>query len=101
MKDRAQDYGERLNKLVAAFPEIEPEIERLIAERARSRSGAASGPLMFGMSAAAKFLGCHRSTLHRICAAGRLRRVEILPGSFRISRSALESFADGKESSRE
>ena len=53
------------------------------------------GPLLLGMGAGAKFLGVSRATLWRILQAGRLEKVELFPGSFRVRRNDLESLAEG------
>lgn len=52
------------------------------------------GPLLLGMGEAAKFLGISRPTLWRMIQAGRLERVELMPGSYRIRRSDLEALAE-------
>ena len=53
----------------------------------------APGSLVMGMSAAAKHLGVSRPTLWRMIRAGRLQKVEIYPGAFRVNRSDLEAIA--------
>lgn len=53
------------------------------------------GSLLLGMGAGAKFLGVSRATLWRILQAGRLEKVELFPGSFRVRRDDLESLASG------
>jgi excisionase family DNA binding protein len=47
------------------------------------------------MGPAAKLLGVSRGTLYRMLQAGRLSRVEILPGSFRVRREDVEAIAGG------
>ena len=54
-------------------------------------------PLLLGMGPAAKFLGVSRGTLYRMIQAGKLKRVEILPGSSRVRREDIEAIVDGKE----
>ncbi len=49
-------------------------------------------PLFLGMAQAARCLGISRSTFWLLVKAGRIRKVEIMPGLFRIRRSDLESF---------
>jgi excisionase family DNA binding protein len=46
-----------------------------------------------GMGAGAKYLGVSRATLWRMIRIGKLKKVEVLPGSFRVRRSDLESLA--------
>ena len=43
-----------------------------------------AGPLLLRMKEAARLLNCSRPTLWRICRAGKLQKVEILPNSFRV-----------------
>jgi len=71
------------------------EIDRVLEGRARPVAPASTGPLLCGMSAAARFLGVSRSTLWRMVKAGRLGRVEVMPNSFRIRRAELEAIAAG------
>lgn len=59
------------------------------------------GPLLMGMGAGAKFLGVSRATLWRACQAGRIQKVELFPGSFRVRREDLESLAAGKSGCNE
>jgi len=49
------------------------------------------GPLLLGMGAGAKLLGVSRATFWRMIKAGRLTKVEVLPGSFRVRRSDIEA----------
>ena len=50
-------------------------------------------PLLLGMGEAASYLGVSRPTLWRIIKAGRLEKVELFPGSFRIRRKDVEELA--------
>ncbi len=54
-----------------------------------------AGPLLLGATAAAAYLGVGRSTLWRIIRSGRLTRIEIMPGTYRIRRADLDSFVAG------
>ena len=56
----------------------------------------ATGPLLLGMLAGAKFLGVSRATLWRMMKAGTLGKVELFPGSFRLRREDLEALAASK-----
>ena len=56
-----------------------------------------SGPLLLSMGKAAAFLGVGRSTLWRMLQAGRLQRVEIFPGCFRVRRTDLEAIANPQQ----
>ena len=57
----------------------------------------AAGPLLMSMGKAAVFLGVGRSTLWRMIRSGRLVKVELFPGCFRIRRADLESLAINSE----
>jgi excisionase family DNA binding protein len=49
-------------------------------------------PLLIGMSKAAELLGVSRPTFWRMVKQGRLPKLEILPGSYRIRRADLEAY---------
>ena len=59
-----------------------------------------SGPLLMGMSAGARFLGVSRATLWRVVRAGKIQKVELFPGSFRVRRDDLEALAFGRIAAR-
>ena len=91
------DQNLRIMKFLQADPEKQALIDKILEGRpATPQPEAPAGPLLLGMSAAAKFLGCSRATLWRICRAGRLTKVEILPGSFRLRRADLLALAAGE-----
>jgi len=89
--------NERLMKFLQSTPEQQAAIDRIfngqVEMPARRPS---SGPLLIGMKAAAELLGVSRVTLWRILKAGKLPRVEILPGSARLRRADVEALVDGK-----
>jgi hypothetical protein len=58
------------------------------------------GPLLMGIGAGAKLLGISRATLWRACQAGRLEKVELYPGSYRVRREDLVAMAAGKKVNR-
>ncbi|MDD5704952.1 MAG: helix-turn-helix domain-containing protein [Kiritimatiellae bacterium] len=58
--------------------------------------GVSRGPLLLGMGAGAKLLGVSRGTLWRAMRAGRIQKVELFPGSYRVRREELEAVAAGK-----
>lgn len=90
---------DRLLKILQASPEIQAEIDRILDGKPPApHDEPPTGPLLMGMSAAAKYLGVSRSTLWRICCAGRLQKVELYPGSFRLRRADLIKLAAGERS---
>jgi len=91
------NQNDRLLKFLQAPPEIQTEIDRILEGKIAARVETNTGPLLYGMTAAAKFIGVSRATLWRICRTGQLQKIEILPGSFRIRRSDIEAFAAGRK----
>ena len=87
--------NERMMKFLQADPEKQALIDQILDGKTPAKSELPTGPLLLGMSAAAKFIGCSRATLWRICRSGRLQKVEILPGSFRLRRADLLALAAG------
>ena len=87
---------ERLLKLLRATPEQQAIIDQVLDGKAPMKPVEATGPLLMGMGAGAKFLGVGRATLWRMIRAGRLKKVEMLPDSFRIRRADLEAIVAGK-----
>lgn len=55
-----------------------------------------TGPVLLGMGAAAQYLGVSRATLWRVLRAGKIEKVELFHGSFRVRRQDLEDLAAGK-----
>jgi excisionase family DNA binding protein len=68
----------------------------LRGEAAAGKAGPDTGPLLVGMSAAARLLGVSRSTLWRLLRDGRLPKTELFPGTYRIRRSDLDDLAAGR-----
>jgi len=92
------NQNDRLLKFLQAPPEVQAEIDRVLEGRSPvPRSEPPTGPLLLGMSAAAKFIGVSRATLWRMCRSDRLQKVEILPNSFRLRRADLLALADGRK----
>jgi excisionase family DNA binding protein len=84
---------DRLKRLFAASPEQVEAIDYILESGIKEKTMATSGPLLMGMSASAKLLGVSRATLWRMIKFGRLKKIEVLPGSFRLRRSDLETIA--------
>lgn len=53
-------------------------------------------PLLLTMGEATKLIPCSRATLWRIVKAGRLEKVELYPGAYRLRRSDVVALASGK-----
>jgi excisionase family DNA binding protein len=94
------NQNERLLKFLQATPETQAEIDRILEGKVQARVETSTGPLLYGMTPASKFLGVSRATLWRMIKAGRLGKVEVLPGSFRVRRADLEAIAAGQEVAR-
>lgn len=89
----------RMMKILTASNEQLQLLDQILDGRKRQflePSPTASGPILLGMGAAAKTLGVSRATLWRMIQVGRLQKVELLPGSFRVRRADLEAIAAGK-----
>jgi excisionase family DNA binding protein len=87
----------RLIRFLQAPPDQQAAIDLILDGKAEARRKEATGPLLFGMSEAARFLGVSRATLWRIVKAGKISKVEILPSSFRIRRVDLEAIVGNKD----
>ena len=85
--------NDRLVRFLQATPEQQQAIDRILAGIVPSVSEPPQGPLLLRMKDAAKLLNCSRPTLWRICRAGKLKRIEILPNSFRVTRKSVEELA--------
>jgi excisionase family DNA binding protein len=91
------NQNDRLMKFLQATPEQQAVIDRILDGKTAQQSISPTGPLLMGMSKSADFLGVSRATLWRMIRAGRLTKVELLPGSFRLRRADLEAIAAAKE----
>jgi hypothetical protein len=86
-----------LAAVVAASPDRKELALRVLrGELPQSPGKVLSGPLLMAMGAGAKFLGVSRATLWRACLAGRIQKVELFPGSYRVRREDLEALAAGR-----
>jgi excisionase family DNA binding protein len=88
---------ERLKRLFAASPEQISAIDSILEGKNQENTSQSIGPLLMGMTASAKFLGVSRTTLWRMINEGRLQKVEVLPGSFRLRRADLENIANQRK----
>ena len=90
------DVEERFLKLLTASAEQVSAIDLVLKGKVAVAPPPATGPLLLGMGAGAKLLGVSRATFWRMINAGRLTKVEVLPGSFRVRRADVEGFAVGR-----
>jgi len=85
--------NDRLMRFLQATPAQQEAIDRILAGQMPAAATTPTGPLLMSMGPAAKFLGVSRTTLWRMIQAGRLTKIEVLPGSFRVRRADLEVLA--------
>ncbi len=85
--------NERLLRFLQATPGQQAAIDRVLEGRTELVPEPPKGPLLLGMGVGAKLLGVSRATLWRMIRAGRLSKVEVLPGSFRVRRCDIEAIA--------
>lgn len=86
-----------LAAVVAATPDRKEAALRVLRNEVQELAARpVTGPLLMAMGAGAKFLGVSRATLWRACLAGRIQKVELFPGSYRVRREDLEALAEGK-----
>ena len=98
MQPSDSDPNARLLKILKATSEQLTLIDRVLAgEKPFPHHRSQEGPLLLGMGAAAKYLGVSRPTLWRMLRDGRLKKVEVLPNSFRMYQRDLERFVQGSK----
>jgi predicted DNA-binding transcriptional regulator AlpA len=74
----------------------EAKTKALAVLEGRELLDADSGPLLLSMGETAALLHISRATLWRTIKAGRLEKVELYPGSFRLRRADVVALANGK-----
>ena len=89
----ASNTNERLLRFLQATPVQQAAIDRILDGRMEPAPEPPRGPLLLGMGTGAKLLGVSRATFWRMIKAGRVTKVEVLPGSFRVRRAELEALA--------
>ena len=89
--------NERLLKFLQATPEQQAAIDRILDGKMEPPAPPMTGPLLLGMGDGAKLLGVSRATFWRMIKAGRLAKVEVLPGSFRVRRADVEGIAGANQ----
>lgn len=87
--------NDRLVRILQATPEQQQAIDRILSnEPPPSSTAPITGPMLYNMTKAARFLGVSRTTLWRIIQAGHLNRVEVMAGTFRIRHQDLLTLAE-------
>ncbi|MFA5902108.1 MAG: helix-turn-helix domain-containing protein [Hyphomicrobium sp.] len=74
----------------------EAKTKALAVLEGRDNPDFTSGPLLCTMGEAASLLNTSRATLWRILKRGRLQKVELYPGAFRLRRADVVALANGK-----
>jgi excisionase family DNA binding protein len=93
---KASIPNERILRFLQATPEQQQVIYRILAGTVELSRAEPKGPLLVGMGEGAKLLGVSRATLWRMIKVGRLAKVEVLKGSFRLRRADLEALTAEK-----
>jgi hypothetical protein len=89
--------NEILRALVAAPEERKAAaLKALRGELAEGAPKPVNGPLLMGMKDGARYLGTSRSTLWRILQAGKIQKVELFAGSYRVRKEDLIALAAGE-----
>lgn len=78
----------------------EAKAKALAILEGRNNPDTTSVPLLLTMGEAASLLNTSRATLWRILKRGRLQKVELYPGAFRLRRADVVSLANGKAVAR-
>lgn len=95
MNTKPTSPNERLMRILQASPEQLAAIDRVLEGKVEPVRPERRGPFLLKMGEAAHLLGVSRPTLWRMLEAGRLDRVEILPGTHRVRREEVEALAFG------
>lgn len=85
----------RLLKLLTAPPDQLARIDRILAGETDTAPPPPTGPLLMSVAQGARLLGVSKATMWRMVQRGRLQRLELLPGSYRVRRTDLERIAAG------
>ena len=81
-------------RVIQAGPDQRAAIERVLKGGVTEPvAPPRTGPLLLRMKEGAELIGVSRPTFWRICRAGKLERIEILPNSFRVRREDVEALA--------
>ena len=89
----APDHTGIMKKVLDASPETLAKVEEVLDGTDQVPPSVMTGPLLMGISEGARYLGVSRTTLWRMIQSGRLTKVEIRKGSYRVRRLDLEAIA--------
>lgn len=89
--------NDRIMRVLQATPTQLAAIDCVLEGKGVSDKAELSGPVLIRIRTAAIMLDAHRATVWRMAKAGKLKVVEILPGSFRVRRADVEALAQDKE----
>lgn len=85
-----------IRAVFSATDEAKASALAILEGRKPPTQSSASGPLLLSMGEAAGLLGVSRATLWRMIRAGRLTKVEIYSGAFRLRKVDLLCLVRGK-----
>lgn len=89
-----------IRAVFAATDEAKTQALKILEGLANSPSEPLPDPVLLRMGEAAELLNVSRATLWRIIRAGRLEKVELYPGAYRLRRSDILALIAGKEAPR-
>lgn len=81
--------------LLQAPPDLQATVRAVLDGSLQAEARREIGPLLVGVSAGARELGVSRSTLQRMIRAGRIKKVALYNGAFRLRRSDIAAIAKG------
>lgn len=87
---KAMSQGERIEAIIGAPPDVIARVDDALVGKKPGRDNDNRRHILLKMGEAADLLNVSRTTLWRLVKAGRLPRVELLPGSFRIRLSDID-----------
>ncbi|MBC8205559.1 MAG: helix-turn-helix domain-containing protein [Kiritimatiellaeota bacterium] len=86
---------EVIQAVFTATDEAKERALEILQGRTSSPSAPDESPILLRMGEAAELLNVSRATLWRVIKAGRLEKVELYPGSYRLRRSDILDLVKG------
>jgi excisionase family DNA binding protein len=90
------DEAIRLLRVMQATPDVLEKIDQILDGKESGVVLKLEAPPLLSVTTAAQILGVGRQTVYRMIDIGRLPRIEISPGIYRIQRKDLEIILAGK-----